>query len=227
VAGLGNVGARVVAQLRDLGVQVVCVERDENARGVGLARRLGLPIVFGDAARDDTLRAAGVATSRALLLLTSSDVVNLEAAVQGRGLREDLRVVLRLFDDDLADRVERLLGMAVSRSVSRLAAAAFAAAMVQRQVINTMSVGRSALMIAEVPIVPGSPLVGQPVSVGDEPGETRVIALRHRGGREFDWTPGRTYVLAPQDRMIVVATRAGLGRLLDRSIAPVGQPDAG
>src|ERR1700712_5728375 len=33
VVGLGNVGARVVGLLHDLGVPVVCVESDENARG--------------------------------------------------------------------------------------------------------------------------------------------------------------------------------------------------
>jgi Trk K+ transport system NAD-binding subunit len=229
VVGLGNVGTRVVAQLHDLGVSVICVETDENARGVQLARRLGVPVVFGDATRDDTLRSASVGNARALLLLTSSDVVNLEAALQGRALHDDLRVVLRLFDDDLAERVERVLGIAISRSVSRLAASAFAAAVVERQVIGTMSIGRAVLMIAEVPVVAGSPLAGAPLSVANEPGEARVIALRQRGtdGRDdFNWTPRAAELLAPQDRLIVVATRAGLGRLLARSIAPITQPDA-
>ncbi|HVV22121.1 MAG TPA: NAD-binding protein, partial [Pseudonocardiaceae bacterium] len=125
VVGLGNVGARVVGQLHDLGVPVVCVDSDEDARGVPLARRLGVPVVFGDATREDTLRSVSLANARALLLLTSSDVANLEAALLGRATREDLRVVLRLFDDDLAERLERGIGLAISRSVSRLAAASF------------------------------------------------------------------------------------------------------
>jgi Trk K+ transport system NAD-binding subunit len=230
VVGLGNVGTRVVAQLHDLGISVVCVETDENARGVQQARRLGLPVVFGDATRDDTLRSASVANARALLLLTSSDVVNLEAALQGRALagrtpREDLRVVLRLFDDDLAERVERSLGIAISRSVSRLAASAFAAAMVERQVIGTMSIGRAVLMIAEVPVIAGSSLTGQPIGAANEPGQARVIAVRHHDGNDLDWAPGSTDELTPLDRLIVVATRAGLGRLLARSMAPVPQHD--
>jgi Trk K+ transport system NAD-binding subunit len=227
VVGLGNVGTRVVAQLHDLGIPVIGVDADENARGVSLARRLGVPVVFGDATRDDTLRAASVADARALLLLTSSDVVNLEAALQGRTHREDLRVVLRLFDDDLAERVERGLGIAISRSVSRLAAASFAAAMVERQVIGTMSIGRAAIMIIEVPVVAGSPLDGQPVGAADEPDEARVIALQHRGARDLDWRPGADHQLGPQDRLIVVATRAGLGNMLAKTIAPVHQQDAG
>ncbi|HEY4023597.1 MAG TPA: NAD-binding protein, partial [Pseudonocardiaceae bacterium] len=57
VVGLGNVGTRVVRQLLDLGVTVVTVEADENARGVPTMRRLQVPIVFGDATREDTQRA--------------------------------------------------------------------------------------------------------------------------------------------------------------------------
>ena len=218
VIGLGNIGTRVVGQLHDLGVPVVCVDTDENARGVSLARRLGVPVVFGDATREDTLRAVSLANARALLLLTSSDVVNLEAALLGRSHREDLRVVLRLFDDDLADRLEHSVGIAISRSVSRLAAASFAAAMVERQVIGTMSIGRSALMVAEVPVLAGSPLAGQPVAVANVPDQARVIAVRHHGVPGLDWKPADTHQLEPQDRVMVVATRAGLGDLLDSSI---------
>lgn len=218
VIGLGNVGTRVVGQLHDLGVPVVCVDSDENARGVSLARRLGVPVVFGDATREDTLRAVSVSNARALLLLTSSDVVNLEAALLGKAHREDLRVVLRLFDDDLADRLEHSVGIAISRSVSRLAAASFAAAMVERQVIGTMSIGRSALMVAEVPVVAGSPLVGRPIGVANVPDRARVIALRHRGVGALDWKPADDHQLELHDRVMVVATRAGLGDLLDSSI---------
>src|SRR5207237_1633647 len=141
-----------------------------------------------------TLRLAGVQDSRALLLLTSSDVVNLEAALQGRALREDLRVVLRLFDDDLAERVERNFGFDLSRSVSRLAASAFAAAMMERQVIGTMSIGRNVLMIAEIPVANLSALAGSQVSAANEPGDARVIGVQRRGSTLVDWALEPAYV---------------------------------
>src|SRR5207248_1260368 len=103
VVGLGNVGTRIAGQLHDLGVDVVCVDRNENAFGADLARRLGLPLVIGDARREGILRAASIETSRALLSVTSNDIVNLETALHARALRDDLRIVLRLFDDDLAE----------------------------------------------------------------------------------------------------------------------------
>lgn len=225
VVGLGNVGTRVVRQLRDLGISVITIENDESARGVSTMRRLNVPIVFGDATREETLRAAHAGSARALLMLSSSDVVNLEGALQARVQREDLRVVLRLFDDDLAQRVGRVFGFAISGSVSFLAAPAFAAAMVERQVIGTIPIGRQVLMIAEVPIAAGSPLAGATVRAADEQGEARVIALQRRGTTELDWQPPKTYALVPQDRLIMLATRSGLGRVLARSISPVAHND--
>ena len=227
VVGLGNVGTRVMAQLHDLGVQVVCIEQQESARGVSTARGLGVPVIIGDAAREHVLRSAGVGTSRALLLLTSSDVVNLEAALQARTIREDQRVVLRLFDDDLAERIERSLGLAISRSVSRLAASAFAAAMMERRVITTLSIGRSVLMVAEVPIVAGSPLAYQPIVDATKHADARVIALQRRGTGPWEWAPAQTYLLEPHDRLIIVASRAGLGRVLGNSISQAPELDAG
>src|ERR687896_785110 len=163
VVGLGEVGHRIVRQLHDLGIPVVCIEQDEAAAGVALVRGLGVPIVFGDATREETLRKASVGTCRALVTVTSDDITNLEAALQGRTLCEDLHVVLRLFDDDLAVRVQRNFSIPVSRSVSELAAPAFAAAMTERKVIGTIPIGHRVIFIADVPIEAGSEVGGRPV----------------------------------------------------------------
>lgn len=58
----------------------------------------------------DTLQTLQVTTSRSIVVVTSSDTVNLETALSPRALRPDRRVVLRLFDADLAARVERTFG---------------------------------------------------------------------------------------------------------------------
>jgi len=220
VVGLGNVGTRVVMQLHDLGIPVVAVDSEESARGVAVARGLGVPVVIGDATWFDTLHAVSVGKARSLVLLTNNDVRNLEVALLGRSYREDLRVVLRLFDDDFAERVERRLGIAVSRSVSRLAAPTFAAAMVERQVIGTISVGRTAVMIADVPVDDGSALVGKYVRACNLAGGSRVLAVRRHADGPFDWKPALDYRLQAHDRLVIAATRSGLGHLLASSIPP-------
>ena len=110
VVGLGNVGTSVTGQLHDLGFDVVCIDNKPSAPGIPLARQLGLPVVIGDAFREETLRQASLDTCLALVSVTSSDIVNLETALNARALREDLRIVLRLTDDDLAGLAGSFIG---------------------------------------------------------------------------------------------------------------------
>jgi len=213
VVGLGNVGSAVIGQLHDLGFDVVCVDSRPDAPGLPLARELGLPLVIGDAAREETLRAADLDTCLALVSVTSQDIVNLETALNARALREDLRIVIRLADDDLAERLQKTTGNIISRSVPYLAAPAFAAAMLEHQVLRTIAVGRHVLLIADVRVADQAGLAGSFISDTEEDGQARVLALGV-GGAALDWSPHRGYLLADGDRLIVLATRRGLGRFL-------------
>ena len=132
VCGLGDIGYRVVEQLAPLGVSLVAVELDRSNRFLPAMQRLGVPVLARDSRLRDTLQTLQVTTARSIVVVTSSDVVNLETALSARALRPDLRVVLRLFDADLAARVERTFGFHSCRSPSALAAPAFAAAAVGR-----------------------------------------------------------------------------------------------
>jgi Trk K+ transport system NAD-binding subunit len=214
VVGLGNVGTAVTGQLHDLGFDVACVDNNPNARGISMARQLGLPVVIGDAFREQTLRAAGLDTCIALLSVTSSDVVNLETALNARTLREDVRIVLRIGDDDLAERLQKTIGNTVSRSVSYLAAPAFAAAMLEHQVLRTIAVGRHVLLIADVLVEDQADLAGSFIADTEKDGQARVLALQVSGSPKLDWSPHRGYLLAPGDRLIILATRKGLSRFL-------------
>jgi Trk K+ transport system NAD-binding subunit len=214
VVGLGNVGTAVTGQLHDLGFDVVCVDNRADAPGIGLARQLGLPVVIGDAFREETLRAAHLDTCLALVSVTSQDVVNLETTLTARSLREDLRVVLRLTDDDLAERLEKTTGNIVSRSVPYLAAPAFATAMLEHQVLRTIPVGRHVLLIADVQVADQAGLPGSSIGDTEQDGQARVLALAIGGRTTLDWSPRRGYQLCAGDRLVILATRRGLSRFL-------------
>jgi Trk K+ transport system NAD-binding subunit len=214
VAGLGNVGTRIVGQLHDLGVDVVCVEKSESAAGLAMARRLGLKVVIGETHREETLRAAGIDSCQALVSVTNSDIVNLETALHARALAESPRVIVRLYDDDLALRVQQTISNTISRSVSYLAAPVFAAAMLDHQVLRNIAVGRHVLVIADVPVGSDAELAGRRIRDVHEQSTIRVIALRRPGAQRVDWSPSQDYCLAVRDRIYVLATRAGLSTVL-------------
>ncbi|KOV60303.1 NAD-binding protein [Streptomyces sp. MMG1121] len=211
--GLGKIGTRVLTRLRELNVPVVCVESDPEARGLATARRLRVPVVLGDVTQEGVLEAAKIHRAYALLAVTSGDTTNLEAVLYARTVRPDLRVVLRLYDDDFATAVYRTLRAAYpqaltrSRSVTHLAAPAFAGAMLGRQVLGAIPVERRVLLFAAVDVAGHHQLEGRTVREAFQAGSWRVLALEGR----TDTAPD--HVLEKGDRVVVAATRRGLAEL--------------
>lgn len=211
--GLGKIGTRVLTRLRELDIPVVCVEADPEARGLATARRLRVPVVLGDVTQEGVLEAAKIHRSYALLAVTSADTTNLEAVLYARSVRPDLRVVLRLYDDDFATAVYRTLRVAHprastrSRSVSHLAAPAFAGAMLGRQVLGALPVERRVLLFASVPVAGHPELEGRTVGAAFRAGAWRVLAVEGRVDA------GADHLLGAGDRVVVAATRRGLAEL--------------
>ena len=103
VCGLGNIGYRMVEQLHDLGVPVVAAELHETNRYLPAVRRLGVPMLVADIRLPETLQSLHVEKARSVVVVvTSSDIVNLEAALNVQALNPAVPVVQRLFDPDLA-----------------------------------------------------------------------------------------------------------------------------
>jgi Trk K+ transport system NAD-binding subunit len=229
VAGLGTVGTRVAGLLHDLGFDVVAIDQSNDAAGLPLARRLGVRIVIGEAQEEETLRAAGITTCQALVSVTNNDIANLQSALNARELAADPRIVIRLYDDDLAAYVQAHISKSVSRSTSYLAAPEFAAAVLDHQVLRTIAVGRHVVLLAEIAVAAdgGADVADERVAAMHRPGLLRVIGLRRAGGQWVDWSPAADYVLTAGDRLLVLASRAGLSGLLrpDGSLPPAGPGD--
>jgi voltage-gated potassium channel Kch len=222
--GLGKIGTRVLTRLRELNIPVVCVESDPEARGLATARRLRVPVVLGDVTQEGVLEAAKIHRAHALLAVTSADTTNLEAVLYARAVHPDLRVVLRLYDDDFATAVYRTLRAAHprastrSRSVSHLAAPAFAGAMMGRQILGAFPVERRVLLFAAVDVGGHPQLEGKTVGEAFRAGFWRVLALETAtgGNSALVWDLPDTYVLRDTDRVLLAATRRGLAELLGR-----------
>jgi voltage-gated potassium channel Kch len=221
--GLGKIGTRVLTRLRELNIPVVCVESDPEARGLATARRLRVPVVLGDVTQEGVLEAAKIHRAHALLAVTSADTTNLEAVLYARAVRPDLRVVLRLYDDDFATAVYRTLRAAHpgastrSRSVSHLAAPAFAGAMMGRQILGAFPVERRVLLFAAVDVGGHPQLEGRTVGEAFRAGSWRVLAREESGDAPgLAWDLPDTYVLQGSDRVVLAATRRGLAELLGR-----------
>ena len=219
VCGLGRIGTSVAERLKLRGVPVVAIERFEDAPGVLRARQLRIPVVIAPATDPAAQAVAGMARADAVLAVTDDEAVNLEIGLVAKNVNPDVRVVARLFDHDLANRVEHRLQLGTTRSVSMLAAPAFAAAALGRRQETIFPVGRRVLLFTEVTVHPSSTAPGRRVSELAERSTCRVLAVSGRG-QSWDWSASDV-ALGPGDRLAVVATRSGLARLLRATKAVV------
>jgi voltage-gated potassium channel len=104
LCGLGHLGHRILLQLIGAGVQVVALEKQADGRFLADAKATGIPVLVRDMKEDQALVDAGVPYARAIIIATNDDMANLEVALDARRLNPEIRVIMRLFDQQMADK---------------------------------------------------------------------------------------------------------------------------
>ncbi len=127
VCGAGDVGIRVVECLRLTGAETVVVERDQNGRFNQRIHELGIPLIVDDATLEETLNRAAVRQASAIICATDNDMRNLEVALNARSLNPAIRIVVRVYDRDFADQMQRNFRIEAALSSSAIASNTFAA----------------------------------------------------------------------------------------------------
>jgi Trk K+ transport system NAD-binding subunit len=205
VVGLGNTGHRIVQHLLDAGVEVAAAEVSEQNRHVGEARRQGVAVLVGDGRYRDSLRTLSVEGASAVVAATDDDLANLETALTARELNPDARIVVRLFDPELAQRARAQLGLDACHSVPALAMPAFVAAALGEGVLSTFEHGSRLWLVAEVWVRPGSRAAGADTATLERDGELHVLAVRDRG--EERWRPAHPDRLEAGHEVLLAGTR--------------------
>jgi Trk K+ transport system NAD-binding subunit len=214
LCGLGRVGFRVARWLHDLGQPLVVIEVDPANPFLEQVRALGIPVIIADARRPDILRQAAIEHASAVAAVTADDLLNLSVGTEARALQPDIRVVLRTFEDRLAENLRQGFDIHAAYSASALAAPAFAAAATRAPVDHAFAFAagdQTALItVTKFTLVPESPLVGW--TVGRLENELGVNVLAHRTDR-FEFHPPDDRVLRANEGMVVSATIDTLNRL--------------
>ncbi len=211
VVGLGKLGFRIVQQLLEFGQDVVAVELDTHKPFIPLVRDLGVPVIVADARRGNALVSAGIDRASSIVCCTQDDLTNLDIALDARERRSDVKVVLRMFDADLANRVERGFGIHTVFSMSGLAAPAFAAAATRAHIEYSFYVDDQLLHVAQVTVDPDSRLVGQMVEQVER--QYNLTVVMHRRPDEQHLHQRSDEVLAAGDGIVVVASLETLGQM--------------
>ena len=211
VCGMGKVGYRVTLQLLKFGREVVGIEANPAGRFVEKVRALGISLIIGNARRSENLIKAGVKRADAIIPCTDDELTNLDIALDARELNADIKVVMRMFDADLARRVEKGFGIHTAYSTSSLAAPIFAAAAMRVDIKHSFYLGDELLNLSEVVVEPGSNLTGWSLETLEAELDLSVVCYQNKD--VTDLHPGPDLVLGPGDRVIVLASLQTLERL--------------
>jgi Trk K+ transport system NAD-binding subunit len=213
VCGLGKVGYRVVGQLLATGHDVVGIERGQGSEFVERLRGQGVPIITGDARRLEVLQAAGLQHAHSVVCVINDDLTNLDIALTARQDRQDIRIVLRIFNDALAEKLQLAFNIKTAFSTSALAAPTFAAAAVNRDVTNALYVGGKFLTTQEITVAQGGALDGRQVGTIEQAYDISVLYRRNERGE--DLRPRGDYRLASGDIIVIIGTLTSLEQIAE------------
>lgn len=202
LVGLGRLGFLVFKLLRRLGEAVVVIERDANNEFLADVRRDGSPLLIGDARREAILEDANVRKAKSIILATDDDLANLEVALDARRLAHGIRVVLRMFDQHMADNVRDGFSIRMAMSQSAISAPMFAMSAIEKGIVGTFVVGDELVVMQRWVVHAAGPLVGKSVADLMSAYGFGVVELRHADGPGRLFPPPNT-VLAEDDRLIV------------------------
>ena len=202
VCGAGRVGYRLFEQFKKLGIPMVIIERDENAPFVSAIRAEGVALLIEDVRSPKALEQANIREARAIVCATDDDLANLNIALDARRLKPSIRVVMRLFDDDLVAKT-RVAFDVEAFSTSALAAPVMAVAALDPSIKNSFEVGGRLMVVAE--LTASRALIGRNVADLRDVSSALVIHLVRSGGETLFDPPGAT-LLGLGDTVTVQAT---------------------
>jgi Trk K+ transport system NAD-binding subunit len=216
LVGLGKLGFRTYTLLRELGEKLVVIERSAENQFLETVRRDGTPLFIGDARRHALLVDANVARAKSVVVATDDDLANLETALDARRIAPGVRVVLRMFDQNMADKIREGFNIHLAVSQSAISAPAFATAAIDPSIINSYMVGDRLVVTQRWAVLEGGPLEGR--TVGDILAEHQFGVVEHRPvdgpSRLF---PSPDTRLASGDRLIVQGPFEAIAALRKKS----------
>ena len=202
LVGFGKLGFRIFAMLRQLGEAVVVIERDGSSQFLEELRRDGSPVLIGDARREALLAEANVSKARSIILATDDDLANLEIALDAQHLAPGIRVVMRMFDQNMANKFSDGFKIHMAASTAALSAPTFVTSAVAPFVLSSFMLNDQLIAMRRILVRNNDGLCGKTIG--------QVIADLSLGVLEHVRPPNKPQLFPPPD----IQLEAGDGLVL-------------
>ncbi|MDK1380073.1 cation:proton antiporter [Ralstonia nicotianae] len=241
ICGYGRSGQNLAHMLEQEDISYVALDLDPDR--VRDAAAAGERVVYGDAARRESLVAAGVHRAAAVAVTYADTASALKVLHHVQALAPTLPVIVRTIDDADLDRLQQagaaevvpeiiegslmlashalvLLGVPLRRVVRRAQEMRDARYGLLRGYFHGQDddedmLERDAVRLHSVPLIKGSPAIGRPLgTLGLETFKTSVTAIRRQGIRALDPEPNTLLELG--DIVVLRGTPDGLQQAEER-----------
>lgn len=203
ILGVGHVGLRVVRILVSMGVDVVAIDNSPDPEADVLLSTLNVPCIVADARIPSTLEKAGLRYADAFVACTGNDHLNLETIMRARDMNPDIRIVVRVWNDNFAKQIRQFMNVQTVLSSSGLSAPAFAGSALGVEITQTLRVGHVDYSMIRLDVRDGSFLAGK--SVGDLQKSNEMDIVLHSDGEKTEIQPSRDKLVRAGDTLVIFA----------------------
>jgi Trk K+ transport system NAD-binding subunit len=217
LCGLGRVGWRVLDFLKVAGLRVVVIDIKADPADPRLE---GVTVICGDCRKRELLEQAGVGQARGVLILTGDDLLNISTALAVRHLHADVRIVIRMFNQNLLARLGKAVANIYALSVSALTSPVLALTALTGEALGSFGSGDDLQQVAELQIGERARLQGQVIA--DAAARYHFLPIAHlpaQGEPAFLNEVHSEIRLTEGDRLIVAGKPHDLVPLLDPDVA--------
>jgi trk system potassium uptake protein len=201
IAGAGNVGRSIAAELVDYGHQVMLIERAPQM--LRRDRVPGAEWVLADACELSSLQETQLQECDVVIAATGDDKVNLVVSLLAKTEFAVPRVVARVNRAENEWLFTEQWGVDVAVSTPRLLAALVEEAVTVGDLVRLMTFRQGEANLVEITLPAGAPHVGQPLREVPMPRDSALVAIV-RGNRVLVPSPDDT--LEEGDELVFVCT---------------------
>ncbi|MGQ9652138.1 MAG: TrkA C-terminal domain-containing protein [Phycisphaerae bacterium] len=158
---------------------------------------------MGHSRKEGVFDDLNVAKAKSIILATNDDLANLEMAIDARKLNPSIRIIIRVFDQELAARLRGSFDMPLAFSTSELAAPLFATSSSDPTIVNAFYGGDRLLVVANLTVNEEAELAGR--AIRDVGKRLHAFVLSHTRSGQTMLFPSAEVVLQAGDVITVQA----------------------
>ncbi|MBD3225102.1 MAG: potassium channel protein [Caldithrix sp.] len=218
LCGAGDTGINVVKEFVHNNRPLIVIEENDERVSYLREHYPELPVVNGDATKDEILQEANIKNAEGLITALPDDADNLFVVVSAKDLNPNMMIVARSLDTHTENKLYRA-GANYVISPNIVEGLRMAAVMLRPTVVSfleiMMSSDEKSFRMEEVPVPAGSNLHNKTLMDAEIPQRTglTVIALKRGASSKWFVNPSSSTVLHENDRLIVLGDTDKIDKL--------------